>query len=416
MSGVFKTVERNVKHLFVTYGGVPFLREWILQNGPIYADISVVSGLSSRNMQNDSNEECKMEKNMREYAGITENYSCFNREERNFVAVLYYLLLKSGNMERFLELVDKDIEIVQDQFGIYVEYSYLRDLWNKLKGNDEKRGLIRSFLTLRCGHEVFKRSLVEFNRFFGAVPKPSENYIQSPATWSLPRFAENIHDNDDLLSVCKFKWSFKAKPDIVIHTSRDTAICIEAKSESSEGFYPQKSEEKRIFRKRGIIGVAQTTLQRYFMEDLLGIKTYFVFLVSKGSPSSDSHKTLTWKQVFDCFALDDSPRFILESIEAATRGTTLSPVGKNRTGMNYRGQLLFSEMVTKCQMEGDDILVGYNDGGVSAMRYSTPAYIRERLYKWDFKEDPIGNKNLKNWMGGNEFLKIVSEKLPDSVS
>jgi len=101
--------------------------------------------------------------------------------------------------------------------------------------------------------------------------------------------------------------------------------------------------------------------------------------------------------------------------ESATRGTTLSPVGKSRTGMNYRGQLPFSEMVAKCQMEGDDILVGYNEGGASAMRSSTPTDIRERLYKWDFKEDPIGNKNLKNWMSGNEFLKIVSEKLPDFV-
>ena len=358
---------------------------------------------------------CKMEKNMREYAGIIENYSHFNREERNLVAVLYYLLLKPGNMERFLELVAKSIKIVQDQFGIYVEYSYLRDLWNRLKCNDEKRGLIRNFLTLKCGQEIFEKGLVEFNGFFGAVPKPSENYIQSPATWSLPRFAENIHDNDDLLRVCKFKWSFKAKPDIVINTSRDTAICIEAKSESGEGSYPAEPEEKKIFEQRGIRKIGQTELQKYFMEELLGIRTYFVFLVSKGTPSSDSHKILAWKQVFDCLDVGDSPRFILECIESATRGTTLSPVGKSRTGMNYRGQLPFSEMVAKCQMEGDDILVGYNDGGASAMRSSTPTYIRERLYKWNFKEDPIGNKNLKNWMSGNEFLKIVSEKLPDFV-
>ena len=136
-----------------------------------------------------------MEKNIREYADITANYSCFNREERNFVAILYYLLLKPGNMEIFLKLVDKDIEIVQEQFGVYVEYSYLRDLWHKLKGNDEKRGLIRSFLDLRYGQEVFERSLVEFNGFFGATPKPSEKYIQSPATWNLSRFAEKVYSS-----------------------------------------------------------------------------------------------------------------------------------------------------------------------------------------------------------------------------
>lgn len=84
--------------------------------------------------------------------------------------------------------------------------------------------------------------------------------------------------------------------------------------------------------------------------------------------------------------------------------------------MNYRGRLPISEIVKKCQMDGDDILVGYNAGGATAMISSTPAYIRDRLYKWDLKEDPIGNKSLRNWMRGDEFLKIVSEKLPDLVT
>ena len=182
------------------------------------------------------------------------------------------------------------------------------------------------------------------------------------------------------------------------------------------GGMPQKADEKKIFNQRDIKRIGQTELQKYFMEDLLGVRTHFVFLVRKGVPSSNSHKIITWKQVFDCFDLGDSPRFILESIEAATRGAILSPVGKIRTGINYRGQLPFSEMVTKCQMDGDDILVGYNAGGATAMISSTLAYIRDRLYKWDLKEDPIGNKSLRNWMRGDEFLKIVSEKLPDLVT
>ncbi|MBN2271027.1 MAG: hypothetical protein JXN61_10455 [Sedimentisphaerales bacterium] len=357
--------------------------------------------------------------NMREYAGIVENYSCFNREERNFAAVLYYLLLKPGNMERFLELIDKNIQIVQEQFGVYVEYSYLRDLWNKLQGNDQKRGLIKSFLTLKCDQGVFEKSIVEFNRFFGAVPKASEHDIQSPGTWSLPSFAEHISDNDDLLNVCKFKWSFKAKPDIVIHTSKDSAICIEAKSESGEGSYPAKSEEKRIFEQRGIRRIGQTELQKYFMEDLLGVRTHFVFLIKKGKPSSESHKIVTWKKVFDCLDVSDSPLYILESIETATKGADSnpsSPVERSRSGPNYRGQLPFSEMVRKCRTEGDAILVGYNAGGVRAMRNSPPAHIRERMYKWDFKDDPIGKKNMNNWMTGNEFLEIVSEKFSGSLS
>lgn len=79
---------------------------------------------------------------------------------------------------------------------------------------------------------------------------------------------------------------------------------------------------------------------------------------------------------------------------------------KKGIGANFRGKLPFSEMVTKCQMEGDAILIGYT-GGASAMRNSTSVLISKRQYKWDFKDDSIENKKLRNWMGGDEFLKIA---------
>lgn len=86
--------------------------------------------------------------------------------------------------------------------------------------------------------------------------------------------------------------------------------------------------------------------------------------------------------------------------------------GKKRVN-NYRGMLPFSEMLTKCRTEGDSILVGYDRGGATALRQSDPARIRGRQYKWDLTRDPIGHKNLKNWMRSNEFVKIVSENFPD---
>jgi len=83
-------------------------------------------------------------------------------------------------------------------------------------------------------------------------------------------------------------------------------------------------------------------------------------------------------------------------------------------GHNYRGKLSFSDIITKCQTEGDNILVGYQ-GGPSQLRKDDPTYIRERLYKWDLSEDFVGRKIRRNWIHGDEFIEIVSDNLPDLV-
>jgi len=84
----------------------------------------------------------------------------------------------------------------------------------------------------------------------------------------------------------------------VIHLSKDRAICIEAKLESGEGHYPSKPSEEVIFKQRGLEKCTQTSIQKYMMEELLGIETNFVFLVQKSNVSSDSHDVITWQKVF----------------------------------------------------------------------------------------------------------------------
>lgn len=121
---------------------------------------------------------------------------------------------------------------------------------------------------------------MEFNEYFGAVPLPSEKYIQSPGNWSISKFKDNFPDNDEFLKVCKFKWCFNVKPDIVIHTSNDHAICIEAKFESGEGIFPTKQTVKDEFNRRELKFVGQTEIQKKIMK-LLGIKSKFLFLVQK---------------------------------------------------------------------------------------------------------------------------------------
>ena len=56
---------------------------------------------------------------------------------------------------------------------------------------------------------------------------------------------KNIKNNDEFEAVCKFKWAFNIKPDIVIHTSLESAVCIEAKLESDESTYPKNKKETK---------------------------------------------------------------------------------------------------------------------------------------------------------------------------
>jgi hypothetical protein len=254
--------------------------------------------------------------NIREYLKWDGGYSAINREERNLTAILYHALLLEDNLSRFLALIHCPYVVNESEMGIFLEYAYLRDLWSQIEDNDTKRGLILALLKPANAGELHQMSISEFNKHFGAVPKPSTTYIQSPGLWSLSRFDRTIEDQDELLRVCMFKWAFNAKPDIVIHTSKEQAFCIEAKLESSESQYPQATADKRIFRSRGLSYVKQTILQKYLMEQLLGIETQFVLLVQKPGEASGTHQLLRWEDAFKSLDMSGVPRFVHEMIQA----------------------------------------------------------------------------------------------------
>jgi hypothetical protein len=159
--------------------------------------------------------------------------------------------------------------------------------------------------------EIVQLPIAQINRKFGASPQPSSRFVQYPGKWSVGRFNENFRDHADFLRVCRFKWSFNIKPDIVIHLDRNTAICIEAKYSSGEGYYPSPKREKEIFRERGLDYVGQTELQKYMMEELLGIHAEFVFLLSTPI-ESQTHRAITWKEAFTSIDMSEMPHFAVE--------------------------------------------------------------------------------------------------------
>lgn len=251
--------------------------------------------------------------NIRTYLNFKDGYNKINREERNLAAIFYHTLLLGDNLKTFLNRIDCKFPIMDTEMGIYFEYAFIRDLWSIIRqGNHFKRKLILDLLQPNNRQDLEAKTILEFNTYFGAVPKPSATDIQSPGNWSIGYYHNTIKDNDEFLKVCKFKWCFNAKPDIVIHTSHDTAICIEAKFVSIEGQYPNSEKEKNIFKARQIPMVGQLSIQNKIM-DLLGISTQFIFLVQHKSPAFNNDSgiiELTWKEAFANLDTTNCPYFI----------------------------------------------------------------------------------------------------------
>jgi len=243
--------------------------------------------------------------NIRQIAKLNPRYSEIVREERNYAAVLYHALMDRDNLRTFLSQIGITDGVTED-FGVYFEYSMLRDLWNQIDdnaidANAVKRDIIRGFLRMDGIADILQKDVYEINRFFGVAGNPSRDCIQYPGRWAMAKYDPNIPDTDNegFLRTCRFKWAFNIKPDLVIHLSKDRAVCIEAKYESGEGSYPGSEREKAIFKRRGLPGVGQLDIQRYMMTELLGIQTDFVYLVFDGStPPQNGVLTITWREAF----------------------------------------------------------------------------------------------------------------------
>jgi len=248
--------------------------------------------------------------NIREITGLAPNYFEINREERNYAAILFSALCKLDNAKRFLRHFNFASD-VGPEFGIYFEYAYLRDLWSGISGEESKKQVLRELLPIKRIAEIVQLPTERINHKFGVAGKPSSTSVQYPGKWSVNRFHKNFDDNDDFLKICRFKWSFNIKPDIVIHLDKNTAICIEAKHASGEGSYPSSELEKSIFRQRKLDYVGQNELQKYMMEDLLGVKSEFIFLVSEEA-ESQTHRVVTWREAFASIDMSDHLNFALE--------------------------------------------------------------------------------------------------------
>ncbi len=244
--------------------------------------------------------------NIRDFLHFKEDYFTICREERNIAAILYHILLLEGSMEKFLQVIAPKLIVNKQEWSIYFEYAFLRDIWNrgKLWGdnkdarNNKKREFILSSINKENDEKISHAGIKDFNGFFGCL---SDANIVSPARWNLKKIDKMFHDKNVFH---EFKYAFNAKPDIVIHLPYNKAVCIEAKYESSEGSYKCGICKKPI---------KQTRIQKKIM-DLLGFEATFIYLCKEGK-GPDGYMKLSWREAFQGLDTAGCPQFICEWIK-----------------------------------------------------------------------------------------------------
>lgn len=277
------------------------------------------------------------------------DFSNVVREERNFAAILYFLLLSNGeNLRKFLRIAYKSQspsrEAPQhDPEGIFFEYAHLRDAWHAVGidkasavENNQKKfaalmaaietignstirdakgsgiaGLRAASISLAASLQPIYLSAVDAKDFSNLnglfVSNPSRSHVQSPQTWQASRIM-GLASGDKGLSSNKtlsleerkllviLGWCFNAKPDLVVHIDRESAICIEIKVESGEGVYSAVCPGPDRSRLR----VSQGEVQKIIMTLLFSDPVY----VSIGPGQIKGYAQVSWR---DLFSLDREP-------------------------------------------------------------------------------------------------------------
>lgn len=249
------------------------------------------------------------------------------REERQFSFLLAHLLMQRGPaLHEFLQLVAERAEghsmaiaAEVDDAEVYVEFAPLRDLWDDLKssstgGRDEinqsKRQFILTLLdsvpSLRpIAREILPEPIPDFNAYFMSdAGRRIVRDIASPALWSVTSLAQRFRSQPDVfLDLCKVKWSFHIKPDIVVRIPGSPSLCIEAKVESGEGVYPSGTDARvvdEVFGKP--TRVRQFELQRFMFDELLGESCLPVVVQERYPTSHPGYPVLIWGEVFSTIA------------------------------------------------------------------------------------------------------------------
>ncbi len=260
--------------------------------------------------------------NLRTLLEVKSRYASFNREERNYAALLYHFLMSSdAALQAFLGLFEHSWSGNPDDIEIYFEYAHARDLWKYASRTDgsktcdsrelngRRRAAIEHLLDPeeRIGAKTMindalskldgEFEIERFNALFDAKPISTKS-IQMPGRWGKDLLRNLGHPNEELRNrAWRLKWAFNAKADLVIHTGDKAVLCVELKYESKEGAYRANMGEEEPY------STSQLKLQQFILKDLLGLQGARFALISKNGKIPNSMKSedvvgKSWKEVF----------------------------------------------------------------------------------------------------------------------
>lgn len=247
----------------------------------------------------------------------TKPYYSYNREERNYCALLYGFLMDEDYLAEFLNRVSESIEDPNKKeliknwklLGtphVYFEYAKLRDLWYRAEDITQlkKQEFICKQLELKDDFEELNKSgFKEFNKNFKSKSQ-TEKVVASPQTWNFKQY-NKFTDKDLVMKVALLNWSFNAKADIVIEFVNDEnllthALCFEAKLDSHESRYLKGDilnayKASNSMRKAYPTGIGQLSVQRNIFK-ILGCKSTHIFLAKATDSKKLKEKHLKLKK------------------------------------------------------------------------------------------------------------------------
>ena len=396
-----------------------------------------------------------------------EPYFQFDREERQFCAMLAHLLMQRGsNLRGFLGLICERQEErglpklaalsdeAVDQAQVYVEFAILRDRWSQFDAatpnlrtrNDQKRAFIQTLFRRVSALKRFADVLLPadvpaaFNeQFMGKPGRRVASDVASPALWrvdALRTWAQCVADGADAADVfrcvCMLGWAFRIKPDLVIWLPGPTWLCVEAKLLSPEGQYPTGAKEKVLFDgicEPGQRRVRQIELQKFLFDTVLGVEAVQVFIgrgarIPRDPASGPSPTAITWREVFNALDLEESRLFVASFIkknayiDAPTRTETADdPEVPDRISY-FDGTApdlaSLQTLLAGRRAAGRPTEIGFV-GGVDALRKRDLQTLEARDWKWRDPSTNTGRHQARNWIATDAFERIVDELMSEQA-
>ncbi len=207
--------------------------------------------------------------------------------------------------------------------------------------------------------------------------------------------------------------STKETPDLVllIKSRIDNShllVVIEAKMynrTSAKKFREQLDLQKPIIEIiKGKIGIKE--------EDILHIG--LLKDIPKNLVALENEQIITWSDILKLYP-DLKENYFYKILDfAITNDKVSSPLKKGahsqtKRKQNYFDKCSYDEIKKLSSKEGSKIIIGFT-GGRNALKVADDVELEKRIFKWDYVESSKGKKNKGNWIYGDEFYQIVTNK------